>query len=83
MATRKNTPAARSSKLSAHPTRELSECVKRLELVLAIITVAAAALEYQNADIDSDIGTALSRGAAHPLSVEIERLVAFIDKARS
>ena len=61
----------------------LRESAKRLEIVLAIITVAAAALELQGAEIDVDVAKALRRCAADPLSLEIERLAAFIGTVRA
>ena len=66
--------------LPPHPTRddtlpiELREHIRRLRLILPVISVSVMALHRQNAELDHDIATVLSEHACMPLDDEIEHL---------
>ena len=66
--------------LPPHSTRddplpfELRDHIRRLRLILPVISVSMMALHRQNAELDHDIATVLSEHACVPLDDEIEHL---------
>ena len=64
----------------SHPTTddplrfELREHVRKLRLILPVISVSIMALHRQNAELDHDIASVLSEHACGPLDEEIEHL---------
>ncbi len=64
----------------SHPTTdnplrfELREHVRKLRLILPVISVSILALRRQNAELDDDIASVLSEHACQPLDEEIEHL---------
>ena len=66
--------------LPPHSTRddalpfELRDHVRRLRLILPVISVSVMALHRQNAELDHDIASVLSEHACGPLDDEIEHL---------
>ena len=66
--------------LPPHSTRddplpfELRDHLRRLRLILPIISVSVMALHRQNAELDHDIASVLSEHACRPLDDEIEHL---------
>jgi hypothetical protein len=70
--------------LPPHPTRddslpfELREHVRRLRLILPVISVSIMALNRQNAELDYDIASVLSQHACEPLDDEIEHLASIL-----
>lgn len=54
--------------------RELEDLRRRLEGCRLCVSIAANALRYQNAELDTDVAMALMRGAADPLHDEVERV---------
>jgi hypothetical protein len=66
--------------LPPHPTREdslpiqLREHIRKLRIILPVISVSVMALHRQNAELDHDIATILSQHACMPLDDEIEHL---------
>jgi hypothetical protein len=66
--------------LPPHSTRddplpfELRDHIRRLRLILPVISVSVMALHRQNAELDHDIATVLSEHACTPLDDEIEHL---------
>lgn len=66
--------------LPLQPTRDdelplhLREHVRRLRLILPVISVSVMALHRQNAELDHDIATVLDQHACEPLDSEIEHL---------
>jgi hypothetical protein len=72
-------PAAQT--LSPHnPTQddplpaELREHIRKLRLILPVISVSVLALNRENAEIDYDIAAVLSQHTCEPLDSEIEHL---------
>jgi len=53
---------------------QLREHVKRLRVILPVISVSVMALHRQNAELDHDIACVLSEHAGVPLDDEIENL---------
>jgi hypothetical protein len=66
--------------LPPHPTQddslpiELREHIRRLRIILPVISVSVMALHRQNAELDHDIASVLSEHACQPLDDEIEHL---------
>jgi hypothetical protein len=66
--------------LPPHPTQddslpfELREHIRRLRIILPVISVSVMALRRQNAELDHDIASVLSEHACQPLDDEIEHL---------
>jgi hypothetical protein len=54
--------------------RELLEHIRRLRLILPVISVSVMALRRQDAEADTDIARVLSEHACEPLDSEIERI---------
>jgi hypothetical protein len=52
----------------------LREHVRRLRLILPVISVSVMALHHQNAELDHDVATVLDQHACEPLDFEIEHL---------
>jgi hypothetical protein len=50
------------------------EHLRKLRLILPVISVSVLALHRQNAELDHDIATVLDRYACEPLDFEIEHL---------
>jgi hypothetical protein len=50
------------------------EHLRKLRLILAVISVSVLALHRQNAELDDDIATILDRHACEPLDFEIDHL---------
>lgn len=71
-------PAAQT--LPPQPTQDdplpldLREHVHRLRLILPVISVSVMALHRQNAELDTDIASVLSKHACEPLDCEIAHL---------
>ncbi len=57
---------------------ELREHVRKLRLILPVISVSIMALHRQNAELDEDIASVLSEYACEPLDEEIEHLAALL-----
>ena len=58
-----------------HPLSiELREHVRKLRLILPVISVSVLALHRQNAELDHDIASVLSQHACEPLDSEIAHL---------
>ena len=57
---------------------ELREHVRRLRIILPVISVSVMALNRQNAELDCDIATVLSQHACEPLDDEIEHLASIL-----
>jgi len=53
---------------------ELREHIRKLRLILPVISVSVLALHRQNAELDHDIASVLSNHACEPLDSEIEHL---------
>jgi hypothetical protein len=53
---------------------ELREHLRRLRLILPVISVSVLALNRQNAELDHDVASVLSQHACEPLDSEIEHL---------
>ena len=53
---------------------ELRDHLRRLRLILPVISISVMALHRQNAELDHDIATVLSEHACIPLDDEIEHL---------
>jgi hypothetical protein len=53
---------------------ELREHVRKLRLILPVLSVSIMALHRQNAELDYDIASVLSEHACEPLDGEIEHL---------
>jgi hypothetical protein len=53
---------------------ELREHVRKLRLILPVISISIMALHRQNAELDYDIASVLSEHACKPLDDEIEHL---------
>ena len=53
---------------------ELRDHIRRLRLILPVISVSVMALHRQNAELDHDIASVLSENACRPLDDEIEHL---------
>jgi hypothetical protein len=66
--------------LPPHPTRddpltfELRDHIRRLRLILPVISISVMALHRQNAELDHDVATVLSEHACMPLDDGIEHL---------
>ena len=66
--------------LPPQPTRddtlpiELRNHIRRLRLIIPVISVSVMALHRQNAELDHDIASVLSEHACSPLDDEIEHL---------
>jgi hypothetical protein len=66
--------------LPPHSTRddslpvELRDHIRKLRLILPVISISVMALHRQNAELDYDIATVLSEHACMPLDDEIEHL---------
>jgi hypothetical protein len=66
--------------LPPNPTRDdslpiqLREHLRKLRIILPVISVSVMALHRQNAELDDDIATVLSQHACMPLDDEIEHL---------
>ena len=54
--------------------RHLREHMRRLRLILPVISVSVMALHRQDAELDHDIATVLDQHACEPLDFEIEHL---------
>ena len=76
------TPAQTVSPL--HPTLDeqlpirVREHVRRLKLIVPVISVSVLALKAQNADLDEDIASILHHQASAPLDEAIEELEALL-----
>ena len=57
---------------------ELREHVRKLRLILPVISVSVMALHRQNAELDYDIASVLSEHACEPLDEEIEHLATLL-----
>ena len=57
---------------------ELREHVRKLRLILPVISVSIMALHRQNAELDYDIASVLSEHACEPLDEEIEHLASLL-----
>jgi hypothetical protein len=57
---------------------ELREHVRKLRLILPVISVSIMALHRQNAELDDDIASVLSEHACQPLDEEIEHLASLL-----
>ena len=57
---------------------ELREHVRRLRLIIPVISVSIMALHRQNAELDYDIASVLSEHACQPLDQEVEHLAALL-----
>ena len=57
---------------------ELREHVRRLRLILSVISVSVMALHRQHAELDHDIASVLSHHACEPLDREIEHLASIL-----
>jgi len=57
----------------------LREHVKRLKLIIPIISVSVLALKAQGADLDEDIASVLHHQASAPLDLEIEGLESLLE----
>jgi hypothetical protein len=64
------TPPTPADELSQH----VREHVRRLRVILPVISVAVMSLRHQDAELDHDIATVLSQHACEPLDSEIEHL---------
>jgi len=53
---------------------ELRDHIRRLRVILPVISISVMALHRQNAELDHDIATVLSEHACTPLDDEIEHL---------
>jgi hypothetical protein len=62
---------------------ELREHVRKLRLILPVISVSVMALHRQNAELDYDIASVLSEYACAPLDEEIEHLAALLASCTS
>ena len=62
---------------------ELREHVRKLRLILPIISVSIMALNRQNAELDYDIASVLSEHACAPLDEEIEHLASLLPACTS
>jgi len=62
---------------------ELREHVRKLRLILPIVTVSVMALHRQNAELDYDIASILNEYASVPLDEEIERLTLMLERCAS
>ena len=73
----------------SHPTTddslrfELREHVRKLRLILPVISVSIMALHRQNAELDYDIASVLSEHACRPLDEEIENLASLLASCAS
>jgi hypothetical protein len=59
---------------------ELREHVRKLGLILPVISVSVMALHRQNAELDYDIASILNEYASVPLDEEIEHLALMLDR---
>ena len=62
---------------------ELREHVRRLRIILPVISVSIMALHRQNAELDCDIASVLSEHACRPLDEEIENLASLLASCAS
>jgi hypothetical protein len=62
---------------------ELREHVRKLRLILPVISVSIMALHRQNAELDYDIASVLSEHACRPLDEEIENLASLLASCTS
>jgi hypothetical protein len=62
---------------------ELREHVRKLRLILPVISVSIMALHRQNAELDYDVASVLSEHACKPLDEEIENLAALLASCTS
>ena len=68
-----------------HPTLDeqlpvsLRDHVRRLRLILPVISVSVLALKRQNAELDDDIASVLHWSASDPLSLEIEKIESLLE----
>ena len=62
---------------------ELREHVRKLRLILPVISVSIMALHRQNAELDYDIASVLSEHACEPLDEEIEHLASLLADSAS
>ena len=75
-----NKGGAPAQTLPPQPTRddtlpiELRNHIRRLRLIIPVISVSVMALHRQNAELDHDIASVLSQHACEPLDDEIEHL---------
>ena len=75
-----NKGSAPAKTLPPQPTRddtlpiELRNHIRRLRLIIPVISVSVMALHRQNAELDHDIASVLSEYACGPLDDEIEHL---------
>jgi hypothetical protein len=68
-----------SHQITDDPLRfELREHVRKLRLILPVISVSIMALHRQNAELDYDIASVLSEHACGPLDEEIEHLASLL-----
>jgi Spy/CpxP family protein refolding chaperone len=56
----------------------LTELIRSLEQIEAVVNVATAALEHQNADRDEDVARVLQRNVGDRISAEIEKTAALL-----
>jgi hypothetical protein len=54
------------------------EHLRKLRVILPVISVSVMALHRQNAELDHDIATVLAEHACEPLDFEIEHLAAIL-----
>jgi hypothetical protein len=62
---------------------DLREHVRRLRLILPVISVSVMALHRQNAELDTDIASVLSQHACAPLDWEIAHLESILASRRN
>ena len=62
---------------------ELREHVRKLRLILPVISVSVMALHRQNAELDYDIASILNEYASAPLDEEIEHLALMLERFAS
>ena len=79
-----NKGSAPAKTLPPQPTRddtlpiELRNHIRRLRLIIPVISVSVMALHRQNAELDHDIASVLSQHACEPLDDEIEHLASIL-----
>ena len=57
----------------------LRDHLRRLQLILPVISVSVLALRAQNAELDEDIASVLHRHVSDPLDLEIEKVEALLE----
>src|SRR5687767_15196263 len=66
--------------IAAQCVQELDEIVSRLDIIGCTVSVAASALEGQDADVDRDVASTLRVCVRSSLTDQVERLSAVIRK---